>query len=108
MKNKLIQWILEGILLSIKEKKWNLRSKLAYWKAKKEINEMFNMNGSWRTTGGGIALALSAIATALTALTDNNPATNVDWVSVGGQIAAAWALIQARDNKVSSEQAGLK
>ena len=69
---------------------------------------MFKINGSWRTTGGGIAVILSALAGALTALTDGNPATNPDWVALGGAIAGGWALIQARDNKVSSEQAGIK
>ena len=65
------------------------------------------MNSSWKTTLGGI---LSMIGAALQALPDNAPgaATLKPWsiflVAVGASITG----LAARDNNVTSEQAGAK
>jgi hypothetical protein len=64
--------------------------------------------GSWRTTTFGIGAILTAIGTALTALTDADPMTQPDWGAVMAAMIAGFGLIFARDNGVSSEQAGAK
>lgn len=63
---------------------------------------------SWRTTTTGVIIILTAVATATKQLLDGDPATNPDLLALGAQIAAGWGLITARDNKVSSEDAGIK
>jgi hypothetical protein len=61
---------------------------------------------SWRTTTLGIASIITAIAGAVTAAVDGNVATNPDWAAVIAAVTAGIGLINARDHKVSSEQAG--
>jgi hypothetical protein len=63
---------------------------------------------SWRTTTAGIAAIVVAIATAVGALFDADPLTLPDWGAVAAAIMAGVGLLAARDNKVSSEQAGAK
>lgn len=66
---------------------------------------------SWRTTACGILTLIgSAIPLAIAAL-DGDPNTVVDMTEVGTLlmgIAAAFGFSVARDNKVSSEDAGAK
>lgn len=64
------------------------------------------LKGSWRTTACGVFLILGAIGNAGSALLDDDPKTNVDFKATGAVILGGVALIAARDNKVSSEQAG--
>ncbi len=66
------------------------------------------MKASWRTTSAGIAAILVAVGAALTALTDSDPVTVPDWGAVVAAVIAGIGLIFARDEKVSSEQAGVK
>lgn len=61
-------------------------------------------NKNWKTTGAGIAAILVAISAALTALTDNNEATTVDFASLLAAIIAGVGLICARDGDKSSLQ----
>lgn len=73
---------------------------------------------SWRTSAagivglvGGVGALLVAAAGAISAVTDGNPDTHPNWELVGaawGGVMASWGLMFARDNKVSSEQAGAK
>jgi hypothetical protein len=63
---------------------------------------------SWRTTTAGIAAIVVAIATAVSALFDADPLTLPDWGAVAAAVMAGVGLLAARDNKVSSEQAGAK
>jgi hypothetical protein len=63
---------------------------------------------SWRTTTAGIAAIVVAIGTAVGALFDADPLTLPDWGAVAAAIMAGIGLLAARDNKVSSEQAGAK
>lgn len=63
---------------------------------------------SWKTTTTGIAASVSAVASAVQLLTDGNPVTNPDWTAVIAALSAGLGLIFARDNKVSSEEAGAK
>lgn len=65
------------------------------------------MKGSWKTTVLGICALLSAIGGAGTALLDGNPNTNVDITSLTAAFAGL-GLLFARDNNVSSEDAGAK
>lgn len=63
---------------------------------------------SWRTTTAGIAAIVVAVATAVVALFDADPLTVPDWGAVAAAVMAGIGLLAARDNKVSSEQAGAK
>jgi hypothetical protein len=63
---------------------------------------------SWRTTTAGIAAIVVAIGTAVGALFDADPLTLPDWGAVAAAVMAGLGLLAARDNKVSSEQAGAK
>lgn len=61
---------------------------------------------SWKTTAAGIAAILTAVGSALTAMLDTDPATVPDWGAVLAAGIAGFGLIFARDNGVTSEQAG--
>ena len=63
---------------------------------------------SWKTTATGIATIVVAVAGAVVASLDDNPATVPDWIAVGAAITAGLGLISARDNNVTSERAGAK
>ena len=63
---------------------------------------------SWKTTVTGVCSILVVVATALKALFDNDPATNPDWSAVIAGVTAGLGLIAARDNNVTSEQAGAR
>lgn len=66
------------------------------------------LNGSWQTSGAGIAAILTAVGAALKALTDNDPATAVDFGVLIPTVMAGVGLLMARDNNKSSEQVGAK
>ena len=59
---------------------------------------------SWKTTGAGISAILIAAGSALSALTDNDPATVVDWGALSAALLAGIGLIFARDNDKTSKQ----
>jgi hypothetical protein len=61
---------------------------------------------SWKTSTTGIVAVLAALANAASLLLDDNPATVPDWTATIAAISAGLGLIFARDNKVTSEQAG--
>ena len=63
---------------------------------------------SRRTTTLGIVGILTTVLAAAKALLDNDPTTNPDWTMVISSITAGIGLVFARDNKVSSEEAGVK
>lgn len=63
---------------------------------------------SWRTTILGIVTILGAVVDVLKTLLDGDPVTNPDWPIVWVAITAGWGLLVARDNKVTSEEAGAK
>ena len=64
------------------------------------------MGTSWRTTATGVLAILAAIATVLKAELDGDPATIADWGTAVAAVFAGIGLLVARDNKVTSEQAG--
>jgi hypothetical protein len=66
------------------------------------------MNKSWRTSVAGLGAIFVSVGAALTAMFDNDPLTNPEWGVVIAAIIAGVGLLSARDNKVSSEQAGAK
>jgi hypothetical protein len=61
---------------------------------------------SWKTTAAGIGGLMTAIGSALNQLFDGNPATNPDWNLLLPIIFTSLIGIFARDNNVTSEQAG--
>jgi anti-sigma-K factor RskA len=61
---------------------------------------------SWKTTLAGVAAIVAAVATAVSAQFDNNPATVPDWTLVIGMITAGVGLMFARDDDKTSEQVG--
>lgn len=63
---------------------------------------------SWKTTTGGLIGALTLALPQIQAAIDGNPATVPDWNVLLGAIAMGIGLMSARDNNVSSEQAGAK
>ena len=63
---------------------------------------------SFKTTLWGICTILAALAGAGMALLDGNPSTGVDIPTVIAAVTAGIGLILARDNGVTSEQAGAK
>ena len=63
---------------------------------------------SWKTTTAGVCAFVGALAYALSAHYDIDPNTNPNWEAVAAGFFAMIGLIAARDNDVSSEQAGAK
>jgi hypothetical protein len=63
---------------------------------------------SWKTTTAGIAAIVAALATAVGALFDADPVSMPDWGAVAAAVMAGIGLIAARDNGVTSEQAGAR
>jgi hypothetical protein len=63
------------------------------------------MNASWKTTTTGILTILVAAGTAVKLLLSGG---QPDWTSTIAAVTAGLGLICARDNKVTSEQAGAK
>jgi hypothetical protein len=61
---------------------------------------------SWKTTAAGVGAILIAVGAAVSSQFDNDPATVADWGAVVAAVLAGIGLIFARDNKVTSEQAG--
>lgn len=63
---------------------------------------------SWRTTVFGAGGLLTVAAGVVNAMFDGDPATNPDWMVVIAAMSTAIGLLFARDDKVTSEQAGAK
>ena len=63
---------------------------------------------SWKTTTTGAVAIIMAVCGALKVLVDDNPAPNPDWPAPIAAVMAGIGLITARDNKVTSEEAGAK
>lgn len=63
---------------------------------------------SWKTTVAGWAAIVGALGTAIAATLDENGATTADWGAVAAMLATGLGLNFARDNNVSSEDAGAK
>lgn len=64
------------------------------------------MKKSWKTTLAGIAGIIAAIASAVQAQFDGDPATAPNWELVFGLVAAGVGLLVARDNSRTSEEVG--
>jgi hypothetical protein len=63
---------------------------------------------SWKTTVAGVLTALLPVLNAVSAFLDNDPLTIPDWGLAIAAVTAGLGLIFARDNGVSSEEAGAK
>ena len=63
---------------------------------------------SWKTTTLGIIGAIGLLVTQATAVIDDDPATVIQWDQVSLALGVLGVSIFARDNNVSSEQAGAK
>ena len=60
-----------------------------------------NMSKNWKTTGAGVAAIVVAAGAILTAMTDNDPATNPDWAALVAAVIAGIGLIFAKDSNIS-------
>jgi len=67
---------------------------------------MKSITKSWQTTLAGILQFLSVIATQFGYLVDMIPETQPDWGAIVASAVILFGLIKARDNGVSSEDAG--
>ena len=65
-------------------------------------------NKNWKTTGAGVAAILIALSAALTAFTDGDPTTTIDFASLLASVIAGVGLICARDGDKTSEAIGAK
>lgn len=63
---------------------------------------------SWKTTVAGVLTAIIPVLNAVQAFIDGDPATVPDWGLAIAAVTAGLGLIFARDNSVSSEEAGAK
>jgi len=63
---------------------------------------------SWRTTATGILAIVVAIAGAVKAELDGDVTTTADWGAVAAAIIAGVGLIAARDNRISSQDVGIR
>ena len=61
---------------------------------------------SKQTTLGGIILLLGVLFSQLGTFFDVDPTTNPDWALIAGAVGMFWTALKARDNNVSSEEAG--
>lgn len=62
---------------------------------------------SWKTTVLGVLTVVVALASAGISLLDNDPLTQPNLIELGAAFSGL-AAVFARDNKVSSKQAGAK
>lgn len=77
------------------------------WIVNKIINHSIKtMKGSWLPKLTGLTSLLTLVGNAATMLLDGNPATNPDWSIFFPAMTAAIGLIFARQNSVTSEDAG--
>ena len=64
---------------------------------------------SWKTTTCGVlGIVAAGITMIAQPILDGDPATVPAWAAFGTMVATAVGLLFARDNDVSSEQAGIK
>lgn len=66
------------------------------------------MPKSWKTTAGGIVFAVSLISGEVYKLLDDDPKTEPSIAVIIAAIGALGLGVNARDNNVTSEQAGAK
>lgn len=62
---------------------------------------------SWKTTTGAVCALVALILGAASAMLDDDPKTNPDWNNVAIAAVAVGTMF-ARDNNVTSEEAGAK
>ena len=66
---------------------------------------------SWRTTTAGILALIASLIPGVIAVVDGDPATNINVNEIGAALMGffmAYMGVSARDNVVTSEQAGVK
>lgn len=63
---------------------------------------------SWKTTLLGVCTIITAIGAAGKAVLDGDPSTTFDMATTAAAVMSGVGLIFARDNNVSSEEAGAK
>lgn len=66
------------------------------------------MKKSWKTTAAGVSAIIIAIASVVQAQFDGDPATVPNYEAALAAVMAGLVGLFARDNDVSSEQAGVK
>jgi len=86
LKDRIILWELQGILKSLKEGKWNIRSRLAVWAAKREGAKMLEglkskMDG-YKVYIASVAGILGAIASWQAGAITAEKAIEVIWIAI--------------------------
>lgn len=104
-KEKTVVWFLTGAKESAVTGKLNLRTRIVTYLIERGAKKM-NLNGSWQPKVMAIIGALTAIAGAIKALIDGDPATNPDWTVLFTTISMAVGLFTTRQDNKSSEQVG--
>lgn len=66
------------------------------------------LNGSWRTTAIGVLSGIIVCAGEIRAALDDDPATGFSWPTFVMGLGMMGLGVSARDNRVSSEEAGAK
>jgi hypothetical protein len=66
------------------------------------------MKKSWRTTAAGVTAAIGFLFTQVSNLLDSDPATVCDFGEVMAALSVLYLGWSSRDDKVSSEEAGVK
>ena len=63
------------------------------------------LSPSWRTSAAGVLGFLDLLVGQMANLVDDKPETSFDFNLIIGAAIIMWGLLNARDNKVSTEQA---
>lgn len=78
-------------------------------KLRQTLTQLTKPKGSWRTTAAAIAvMAGTFITLVILPIYDGDPSTKAHWAEFFTALAGALGLYNARDDKVTSEQAGAK
>lgn len=103
LKNKIQEWLLDGALESLKNKRLNFRGRIIFWMMEKKIHNWVEVDKmkSWKTTLCG---GLAALGTYLSTQKDPEWLGFVGTILTGLGTAGIGAF--ARDNDKSSEQVG--
>lgn len=74
----------------------------------KIVNYIQKRKNSWKTTAGGVGSLFAGLAMIARGFAGDTPLSMEEWAAAVGLITGGLGMLFARDNDVSSEQAGAK